>query len=342
VHSPLAGRRLQYWPWPFGKQSKDIAVKDRIEADEVGRRAGTRAVEEVRRLLYVSITRARDLLVIPLPVKNGKLPPCEWLDSLGGQDWMLPSADKTSDGGSSSELELLELELPNGGRIPAGFRELEAPESWKIRQASLGPAWVSEMPAGLAMLERAQNPSSAEPVADAVIGEPVQLGDRIPLDGVDDIRALGLMMHSHIAAEIQSPDDEAGTRTQRQLTDWGFAGCVEASALIASTGRFVDWIHGQLKPTAWLPEHPISHVLESGQVVSGFIDLLLQTEAGWVIIDHKTTPRPRGEWKGIATAYSGQLLAYKRAIEGATGQPVVQTWLHFPVGGGLIEVAFPR
>ncbi|MBV5345531.1 MAG: hypothetical protein JZU63_08400, partial [Rhodoferax sp.] len=27
--SPLQNRFVRYWPWPFGKQSSDIAVKDR-------------------------------------------------------------------------------------------------------------------------------------------------------------------------------------------------------------------------------------------------------------------------------------------------------------------------
>ena len=93
-----------------------------------------------------------------------------------------------------------------------------------------------------------------------------------------------------------------------------------------------------MNPSTWLPEHPVIQLLDTGQVVSGFIDLLLETEEGWVIVDHKTSPRPRNEWKNIAAGYSGQLLAYKRAIENATERPVVQTWLHFPVGGGLIEV----
>jgi len=66
--------------------------------------------------------------------------------------------------------------------------------------------------------------------------------------------------------------------------------------------------------------------------------LLLQTKDGWVIIDHKASPRPRSEWKEIAHVYSGQLLAYKQAIEAATDQPVIQMWLHLPVGGGLIEL----
>jgi ATP-dependent exoDNAse (exonuclease V) beta subunit len=59
-------------------------------------------------LLYVSLTRARDLLIIPLSAKKAG---GEWLDTLGA-DWMLPQSDQ--------------LKLPNGDRIPSRCRELEA------------------------------------------------------------------------------------------------------------------------------------------------------------------------------------------------------------------------
>ena len=320
VEAPLADRRLQYWPWPFAAQKKGISVAERIETDEIGIRAHANAVEETRRLLYVSLTRARDLLIIPLGVKKQG---GEWLDTLGA-DWMLPQSDQ--------------LELPNGDQIPSRCRELEAPDAWEVIDTARDPAWVASMPVGEPMLPRDLSPSSAEPVENVVIGEPVDLGERIRLDGLDDVTGLGLVMHSLIAAEIQMPDDDHATRTKRQLDEWGFGESVDSQAALAAARRFIDWITENLQPTAWLPEHPVTRVLASGQVVSGFIDLLLETKNGWVIIDHKATPKPRNEWKEIAHGYSGQLLAYKQAIEAATNQPVIQTWLHFPVGGGLIKL----
>ena len=188
------------------------------------------------------------------------------------------------------------------------------------------------------MLPRNLSPSSAELVENVVIGDPVDLGERIRLDGVDEVTRLGLVMHSLIAAEIQMPDDDHAIRTNRQLNEWGFGESVDAQVVLDAVQKFIRWVNENLQPTAWLPEHPVTQVLESGQVVSGFIDLLLQTKDGWLIIDHKATPRPRNEWKEIARVHSGQLLAYKQAIEAATDQPVIQTWLHFPIGGGLIEL----
>ena len=34
----------------------------------------------------------------------------------------------------------------------------------------------------------------------------------------------------------------------------------------------------------------------NGQVLRGWIHLLLETDDGWIVIDHKSSPRPRSEW----------------------------------------------
>ena len=90
-----------------------------------------------------------------------------------------------------------------------------------------------------------------------------------------------------------------------------------------------------------LVEHPVGLVQNNGQVLRGWIDLLLETEAGWVVIDHKSSPRPRSEWADEAIEYSGQLDAYVGALRGA-GLECAGCWLHFPVGGELVEVVLDR
>ena len=84
-------------------------------------------------------------------------------------------------------------------------------------------------------------------------------------------------------------------------------------------------------------EYPVTAPQPNGQVLKGWIDVLVETEEGWIIIDHKATPRPKSEWPKEAVAYSGQLAAYVSALT-AAGKYVSSTWLHFPVGGCVIEV----
>jgi len=65
---------------------------------------------------------------------------------------------------------------------------------------------------------------------------------------------------------------------------------------------------------------------------------MLETPAGWVLIDHKANPGGYDAWQEIARRYSGQLKRYKDAVERATSRPVVETWLYFPVAAGAISV----
>lgn len=320
VNEPLAGRRLRYWPWPFGQQSAGIPVRERSEKSPVGVAAHTLAIEEARRLLYVSMTRARDHLIIAMPTKR---PTGEWLETLAA-DWLLPKEE--------------ELMLPDGSRIPTDFKELEALEGWTRPVVEYEARWVTAGIGADGLLNRNLSPSAAAPCAGIVVGEVVELGNGIQLDGVSDVPSLGQAIHGIIAAEINSPDDKAGSRAARVLEEWGFAGSVEPAAAVAAAHRFIDWAKTTFEPVAWHVEHPITYVLETGQVAQGFIDLLLETKDGWVIVDHKATPRPRTEWKDIAEGYSGQLAMYKDAVEAVSDKPVLSQWIHLPVGGGVIAV----
>jgi ATP-dependent exoDNAse (exonuclease V) beta subunit len=65
--------------------------------------------------------------------------------------------------------------------------------------------------------------------------------------------------------------------------------------------------------------------------------MLVETGNGWILIDHKSFPGKRSEWSTEAVSYSGQLALYREALN-KLKLPVVSMWIHFAVGGGLVEV----
>ncbi|MEX0709388.1 MAG: UvrD-helicase domain-containing protein [Woeseia sp.] len=316
---PLAGRQLRYWSWPFGKQSAGISVADRIAESAVGMAARNSAIEEIQRLLYVSLTRARDCLVIPLPARK---PTGEWLDTLEA-DWLLPEGN--------------ELKLPDGSSIPTAFSEITAPDGWTRPAEAYEARWVQAGGHKTDLVKRNLSPSSADPLDSLRAGEVVELGDRIILDGVEDITALGLAVHGIIAAEINAPEKDSLVRAERILQEWGFL-AVSGEAVLEAVNRFMGWARATFEPIQWHVEYPVTHVLPNGQVAHGLIDLLIETSDGWVIIDHKSTPRPRNEWTDIAESYSGQLAMYKAAVDEISGKPVSSMWIHLPVGGAVIPI----
>jgi ATP-dependent helicase/nuclease subunit A len=112
--NPLAGRCIHYWPWPFGKQSTGIDVLETIEASEEYQNSLAAAVEEGKRLLYVAMTRPRDMLVLAHNPKGRSAN--SWIRTLGA-DWLIP--------GDKLETPLV---LPDGKSIPSEARLLVAEE----------------------------------------------------------------------------------------------------------------------------------------------------------------------------------------------------------------------
>jgi hypothetical protein len=78
--------------------------------------------------------------------------------------------------------------------------------------------------------------------------------------------------------------------------------------------------------------------MENGQRLKGWVDLLVDVGDGWILVDHKSFPGGREECSARALEHSGQLWAYRQAVEQASGRPVLGQWIHFCVSGLLVEV----
>ncbi len=66
--------------------------------------------------------------------------------------------------------------------------------------------------------------------------------------------------------------------------------------------------------------------------MTGSIDLLLQTAAGLVVIDHKTFPGSSEQALERSSTYLPQLNAYSRLLHDA-GEVVLMQAVHLPVSG---------
>ena len=99
--------------------------------------------------------------------------------------------------------------------------------------------------------------------------------------------------------------------------------------------RFAARPNKLFQPKTILVETPFLSVNKHGQRTSGYIDLVLETSKGAVIIDHKSFLGKRADWSAKALSYSGQLAAYRDARR---APPIESTWIHFAAGGGLVQV----
>ncbi|TDJ38986.1 MAG: hypothetical protein E2O54_11750 [Gammaproteobacteria bacterium] len=322
VAAPLAHRSIRFWPNPFGNRTKNLPTLDRIMASAEGRECAAKHASEGRRLAYVGMTRARDALVIALPEKE----PGEsaWLQTFAS-DFVLPM-DGT-------------LALPDGQTIDTRVRAYDGAGATPDPLA-FTPRWFQPRPRRDDIPREGLSPSAAEPIEGAGIGEIIELGERITLSG-GDMTAIGSGLHAVIAAELVNPNQkDAVKRAWAILTSYGVAAFIAAADAMEAARRFREAVEERFKPKQILVEYPVTEARDDGRLVRGWIDVLVETEAGWVIIDHKSSPRPKSEWEHEVQEYSGQLAAYAGAVA-HSGWPVVEMWIHFPVTGGLVRLALP-
>ena len=321
VADPLANRWLRFWPWPFGAKQKWDSLEAKVAASPLGVAALEAAQREDLRLLYVGFTRARDVLV--LPFNHGDEP--SWLD-LVGRAALEPAAvpglvqDEVLDGHLVRSRLLLVAPAPVTPQPQPSLHWFPPPQPR-----------TPKLVAGL-------TPSGIEPWPAATLGATVQLGGRLPLVGKFDEERLGTALHAILAAELL----HGGTLPRPDLVEQvlaanGVQHVVTATDALAMVARLRAGLVAQFQPTRLLVEVPFLYVNAAGQRISGIIDLLLETAAGWVIIDHKSFPGASAKWLEVALSYSGQLHCYREALV-LDGRPVCSAWIHFCTGGGLVEV----
>ena len=319
IRAPLRGRSVRWWPNVFGKRVHGVPARRRIEESGEGRACGQLALDEERRLAYVGMTRARDLLVLALPetrIRDGA-----WLHTIQAP-FLLPDSDT--------------LELPGGVTVPTAVERFQNDDE-QAPPAAFAPRRFEER--GRQDLPRTPTrPSDAEPLAAASVAEIVEFGERIPVAG-GDMTQVGNALHAVVAMVLVNPDAPGAVERARGLLE---AHAVDAhlgaEEAVAAAERFLGFVRERFRPERILVEYPITHAFEDGRCAFGKIDVVLETRDGPVIIDHKSSPVARSEWTREALSHSGQLAAYRDAFS-AVGRDAA-TWIHFAVTGAAVRIEY--
>lgn len=321
---PLENRWIRYWPWPYGLSGSgndlDVSAADSV----LGQAAWRRAVQEDTRLLYVGVTRARDYLVFAPPAKGA----LNWLKVLDAPDGPAhltfpPEGDNLIQAGAETFVaDVRPLTAGDDGALRA------------IQQTYVRPA-TPEQAAATALHLR---PSAAQGDAGWRIVETLDLGPRLQLDGVSDMASLGEAVHAILAYDDPSRAPAVREADAQTILDrWGVAGFSARDALEASD-RLHRALNGRWPLAQRRAEVPVTATLGE-QLVAGRIDLLVETAAGFAIIDHKSFPGSPDQWADRAIHYAPQLALYAEAVQASTGRPCEELFIHMPIVGALLRVA---
>ena len=319
---PLAGRNLRLWIDPFGKSRSPL--REAFEASPIGQRSEENARAEDLRLLYVGFTRARDILVM---VHDPAMNP-QWLNL-------------------TSSYEVLTAE---GSFLPLGNQRFPLSVSTQIYEPFLAPplpAQTIQIPVRAASQTSRPplliTPSSRVQFAGASVADTINFGSPLKISSEVNARDFGDAMHRIIASEIQNPDhSDRQNRANRLLSHWGLQEFFETEEILKSVDRYRQWIKDTFNPKKQLIEVPFSHTTFEGQQATGFIDHLVMTADGPIIIDHKTYPGPKETWNETSLSYSGQLALYRDVVSATFPEKNdPKCWVHLVSHGVSLNVEIP-
>lgn len=317
---PLAGRWIRYWPNPYQSMQKSF-LKQKLVDHPATKELEERREREALRLHYVGWTRARDLLILASGT-NTKRRLETVLADLNVDDQPAisePEEERVTWAGREVDLRIRHL-------VPR-----EAPE----RELSEGQLVIA---AGPRSYPRAiVNPSTLEGVAPVV--EVFGIGGGIPFEGSPSMFRVGEVLHGFFAADRRDRADEERLEIAEGLIErWLPEGALEPRALLDASDSLRSWADSRWPNAVWRREWPIAYCHDDGSVIRGFTDLVLETNDGFVVIDHKTFPSGPDEATARASNYGGQLSAYASALSAATGHRTLGAFVHLPVSGLVVEL----
>jgi len=335
--NPLAGRGVRFWPEPFN--GKDLPFGEAIEASPEYAAAREREEQERQRLMYVGMTRARDYLVHAVPYytrKKNAVPErhSEWLDALIPTETAIklpevgddPSQIMIADQSFSCQMEVWDED--------ASIEPVDSvQESWFTPEeaAAVYPSFRIA-PSGY-QLSDAQIGSVRTTLCDR-LGEDTQVQHGI------EMNRLGEAIHRFIAADYDKrTKDERQGLAQQLINRWSPESGVDVDRLIAMSRLFHQWAASRWPDARLLKEWPVRMRVED-QAAHGWIDALVETESGYILIDHKSIRADIDQCLERVKDYAGQLSLYAEAITAATGKPVLETIIHLPLQGYAVRVEF--
>jgi ATP-dependent helicase/nuclease subunit A len=281
-----------------------------------------KAWAEGHRLKYVACTRARDLLVLPLP------PP----DARAGAFWreLTQFLPKTSDG---------DVQVVDAATLPVPVRETDDTDFRALAGAAGGDAiaarWDAERKQRIE--EAARRPfvpisatraaaRSAPPAAVAALsgggrdfgGLVHQVLEWIPLES-DDAR-LAATLAAALAPTFNLDAEgarRAGEAAQRAL-----------DLPVMHRARKAERLWRELP--VWFPD--------GADLIEGVVDLVFEEDGGLVIVDYKTDHIGEDQALAQAAHHAPQLQLYGRGLAQATGLPVRERLVLFTALGRTIPV----
>ena len=320
-------------PFIYGAGNTNVPadIQQQIEESSLYKDVIKDSLAEANRLLYVGMTRPRDVLIVALEPHKKDVHTLQWLEDVG-LDCVRPDAQHDIFGvGCRFDDDTMTQDQFDS---LSGYRYLAENENMKTRRI---PYHQEPCDEGVKYLSPSKLHVKGMVDASYQICEHMQQGTLVGKTMAD----VGNCIHQIFCGIEQHIDSESyytnliesyGLKTY--LTDY--------AAIRKAWEMLVKWLTEQFGAAINIYHERPFTLLKVGNVYSGSIDLVWQTSDGDILIDFKTCPLGQkyildSDSDHYAGWYAGQLDAYTDALEEA-GEKVLKRFIYYPVSGMVCEI----
>ncbi len=340
LSAPLANRVIFALYWPFGAHEVIENLDAHMQASDSYKKRLASQRAEIRRLMYVGMTRAKEKLVLLKEGKkdfdpdsllgtleqNGKpvleFPGTGWSLKVGGVEFPCVQVD----------LDMLPADVPEPVNLQIMIIPAAKPLEGESRPLYLQPSKMSQAVA-------------QEDGQDLSIRELIEFGSDLLLNRNQKDEESNAPRRDHLGTAIHlfmGSDDPTRSKDERlKLADsiierFAVRSEITAEALVEASTRFYSKMEALWPGQRVHREVPIEFELD-GSIVRGSMDAFLLTPGEAVIIDHKASLKRADQAADVLSVYSTQMKAYIRAVSRAYPDRKVRAFLHNP-DGWLAEI----
>lgn len=320
-------------PFIYGAGNTNVPadIQQQIEESSLYKEVIKDSLAEANRLLYVGMTRPRDVLIVALEPHKKDVHTLQWLEDVG-LDCVRPDAQHDIFGvGCCFEDDTMTQDQFDS---LSGYRYLAENENMKTRRI---PYHQEPCDEGVKCLSPSKLHVKGMVDASYQICEHMQQGTLVGKTMADVGNCIhqifcGIEQHINSESYYTNLIESYGLKTY--LTDY--------AAIRKAWEMLVNWLTEQFGAAINIYHERPFTLLKDGNVYSGSIDLVWQTSDGDILIDFKTCPLGQkyildSDSEHYAGWYAGQLDAYTDALEEA-GEKVLKRFIYYPVSGMMCEI----
>jgi len=311
-----------------GTDAEKGAITARMQQHPLWETVSENEIGESARLLYVGVTRAREILILAPKVKDGAVS-LDWFGSVGVNNINQVLND-------NEEQDFFDVGMP----FHIEYKEDEGEQSWpeqtlnRVHQLTtnfspldnmlyISPSKAGSTPHDINPINKTEHRMHADSKGkDALMGDFIHQVFCCCDDGINVEQIIKLRNSYGFT-------DKNMSEPNRLLDSWKYL----TETLEARYGKAIQRHH----------EKPFRHLDERGHVVSGYIDLIWETENAYIVVDYKTCPGNYSQvFNAVSEHYAGrhgdQLDCYQRALEAEGSKKVAARVIYYPVTQFVVEV----